>query len=76
MPDFTKKAPRQVKPKVMYRDTSGRPTEHKLVIDEPLQFNIPKGVEEDKRVNPKKVFEGYKDPKKKKKGRVKGGKVK
>jgi hypothetical protein len=65
MPSFDKKAPRQVKPKPMCRDCSGRPTERILVIDEPLQFNIPKGVEEDKRVNPKKVFEGYKEKKKK-----------
>lgn len=31
-------------------------------VDPKLQFNIPKGVEEDKKVKPKDVFEGYKDP--------------
>jgi len=48
-----------MKPMPMCRDTSGRPTERKLVIDIPLQFNIPKGVEEDKKVNPIKVCEGF-----------------
>ena len=27
------------------------------------QFNIQKGVEDDKRIRPQQVFEGYKDPK-------------
>ncbi len=27
------------------------------------QFNIPKGVDDDKKIRPKDVFEGYKDPK-------------
>ena len=60
---------RIVKPMPFCRDSSGRPTELKLCIDTPLQFNIPKGVEEDKRVNPKEVFEGYKE--KTKKGKCK-----
>ncbi len=32
-------------------------------IDPKLQFNIPKGVQDDKKIRPKDVFEGYKDPK-------------
>ena len=31
-------------------------------VDPKLQYNIPKGVEDDKKVKPKDVFEGYKDP--------------
>ncbi len=29
-----------------------------------LQFDVPKGVEDDKKIKPKMVFEGYKDKKK------------
>ena len=36
--------------------------EHKPLID--LQFDIPKGVEADKKVKPAQVFEGYKAPSK------------
>ena len=32
-----------------------------------LQFNIPKGVEQDKRIRPAEVFEGFKDNKTNKK---------
>ena len=68
---------RVMKPMPMCRDCSGRPTELKLQIDTPLQFNIPKGVEEDKRVNPKNVFEGYKEVSKNKSSKnVKGVKGK
>ena len=46
---------KQVKPVVMeYGDP-----------DPKLQYKVPKGVEDDKKVRPKDVFEGYKDPKKK-----------
>lgn len=40
------------------------------------QFNIQKGVEDDKRIRPQQVFEGYKDPNSKgvKKRKVKGKK--
>ena len=31
--------------------------------DPKSQFNIPKGVEDDKKIKPKDVFEGYQDPK-------------
>ena len=33
-------------------------------VDPKLQFNIPKGVEDDKKVKPKDVFEGFKESKK------------
>ena len=33
-------------------------------VDPKLQFNIPKGVEDDKKVRPKDVFEGFKESKK------------
>jgi len=47
---------KQIKPVVMeYGDP-----------DPKLQYNVPKGVEDDKKVRPKDVFEGYKDPNKKK----------
>lgn len=31
-------------------------------VDPKLQYNIPKGVADDKKIKPKDVFEGYKDP--------------
>ena len=33
-------------------------------VDPKLQYNIPKGVEDDKKVRPKDVFEGFKESKK------------
>lgn len=33
-------------------------------VDPKLQFNIPKGVADDKKVRPKDVFEGFKESKK------------
>jgi hypothetical protein len=36
-----------------------------------LQFNVPKGVADDKRVRPSEVFEGYKDNKTKNKTKKK-----
>ena len=38
-----------------------------------LQFNVPKGVEDDKKVKPKQVFEGFKDKKKNTKSKSKKG---
>ena len=32
-------------------------------VDPKLQYNVPKGVEDDKKVKPKEVFEGWKDKK-------------
>ena len=37
-----------------------------VYFDAPLQYNIPKGVEDSKRIKPKDVFEGFKDTKKSK----------
>ena len=34
-----------------------------------LQYNVPKGVEDDKRIKPSQVFVGFKDKKKAKKGK-------
>ena len=38
--------------------------------DPKSQFNVPKGVKDDKKVRPKEVFEGYKDPVKSKRRSV------
>jgi hypothetical protein len=41
------------------RNLLGNTLDIKPITD--LQFNIPKGVEEDKRIKPAEVFEGFKD---------------
>ena len=35
----------------------------KVVVDAPIQFNLPKVVADDKKVKPKQVFENYTEPK-------------
>ena len=47
------------------RNLSGNTLNIKPITD--LQFNIPKGVDEDKRIRPAEVFEGFKDNKTNKK---------
>ena len=34
----------------------------KVVVDAPIQFNLPKVVADDKKVKPKQVFENYTEP--------------
>ena len=64
MPRGTKAAKTQSVKKVkqikngIHRNLDGGHIEHKPLID--LQFNIPKGVADDKKVRPAQVFEGYK----------------
>ena len=41
------------------RNLIGNTLDIKPITD--LQFNIPKGVDEDKRIKPAEVFEGFKD---------------
>jgi len=41
------------------RNLLGNTLDIKPITD--LQFNIPKGVEQDKRIKPAEVFEGFKD---------------
>jgi hypothetical protein len=74
MPRGTKVAKKQPVKKVkqikngIHRNLDGGHVEHKPIID--LQFNIPKGVADDKKVKPAQVFEGWrsnKAPSKKKK---------
>lgn len=43
------------------RNLLGNTLDIKPITD--LQFNIPKGVEQDKRIRPAEVFEGFKDNK-------------
>tara|TARA_R100000808_G_C2148645_1_gene156817 strand:- start:2392 stop:2589 length:198 start_codon:yes stop_codon:yes gene_type:complete len=47
------------------RNLLGNTLDIKPITD--LQFNIPKGVDEDKRIRPAEVFEGFKDNKTNKK---------
>ena len=47
------------------RNLIGNTLDIKPITD--LQFNIPKGVEEDKRIKPAEVFEGFKENKTNKK---------
>jgi hypothetical protein len=59
-------------PKKVLRSKQGKMLKpHKEESEKPwtdeCQFNVHKDVEADKRVKPKDVFEGYKDPKKDKK---------
>jgi hypothetical protein len=67
MPRGTKVAKTQPVKKVkqikngIHRNLDGGHIEHKPLID--LQFNIPKGVADDKKVKPAQVFEGYKKKK-------------
>jgi hypothetical protein len=71
MPRGTKQAKKQPLKKVkqikngIHRNLDGGHVEHKPLID--LQFNIPKGVEDDRKIKPAQVFEGYKAPSKKNK---------
>jgi hypothetical protein len=71
MPRGTKVAKKQPVKKVkqidngIYRNLDGGHIEHKPLID--LQFNVPKGVADDKKVRPNQVFEGYKKTKQTKK---------
>jgi hypothetical protein len=71
MPRGTKAAKKQPVKKVkqikngIHRNLDGGHIEHKPLID--LQFNVPKGVEDDKKVRPNQVFEGYKKTKQTKK---------
>mgnify|MGYP003152289441 CR=1 FL=1 len=66
MPRGTKKAKKQPLKKVKqidngeYRNLDGGEIQHRPLID--LQYNIPKGVEDAKKVTPAEVFEGYKAP--------------
>jgi hypothetical protein len=47
------------------RNLLGNTLDIKPITD--LQFNIPKGVDQDKRIRPAEVFEGFKDNKTNKK---------
>tara|TARA_R110000824_G_scaffold184847_1_gene365785 strand:+ start:148 stop:399 length:252 start_codon:yes stop_codon:yes gene_type:complete len=68
MPRGTKQANKQPVKKVkqidngIHRNLDGGHIDCKPLID--LQFNIPKGCIDDKRVKPAEVFEGYKAPSK------------
>tara|TARA_R100001244_G_scaffold119177_1_gene88834 strand:+ start:943 stop:1167 length:225 start_codon:yes stop_codon:yes gene_type:complete len=55
--------PKQKKKKVIVKPLVN-PTE--FHADHPLQLNLPKAVADEKKINPKKVFEGYTAPKKQK----------
>ena len=56
---------RQVKQKKPVKHVKGVATANtENFFDAPLQYNIPKGVEDDKKVKPALVFEGYTSKKK------------
>ena len=69
MPHFTGKKTKVKKVKQVNNGTDrnllGNTLHIKPITD--LQFNIPKGVEEDKRIKPVDVFEGFKENKTNKK---------
>jgi len=69
MPHFTGNKSKMKKVKQVNngtdRNLSGNTLNIKPITD--LQFNIPKGVYEDKRIRPAEVFEGFKDNKTNKK---------
>jgi len=69
MPHFTGNKSKMKKVKQVNngtdRNLSGNTLHIKPITD--LQFNIPKGVDEDKRIRPAEVFEGFKDNKTNKK---------
>ncbi len=69
MPHFTGNKSKMKKVKQVNngtdRNLSGNTLNIKPITD--LQFNIPKGVDEDKRIRPAEVFEGFKDNKTNKK---------
>jgi len=69
MPHFSgnKKKMKQVKQvnNGIDRNLLGNTLDIKPITD--LQFNIPKGVDEDKRIKPAQVFEGFKENHKTKK---------
>ncbi len=69
MPHFTVKKNKMKKVKQVNNGTDrnllGNTLDIKPITD--LQFNIPKGVDEDKRIRPAEVFEGFKDNKTNKK---------
>jgi hypothetical protein len=70
MPRGTK-APKQSVKKVkqidngIHRNLDGGHIDHKPLID--LQFNVPKGVADDKKIKPAQVFEGWRSNKQTKK---------
>ena len=53
---YVSKMPKQKSVAPLKEDTS------KVVVDTPLQFNLPKVVADDKKVKPKQVFENYTEP--------------
>jgi len=65
MPHFTGKKSKMKKVKQVNNGTDrnllGNTLHIKPITD--LQFNIPKGVDEDKRIKPAEVFEGFKENK-------------
>jgi hypothetical protein len=54
------------------RNLLGNTLDIKPITD--LQFNIPKGVDEDKRIKPAEVFEGFKENKTNKTKKIKKSK--
>ena len=56
---------RKMKAKVV-KSVSENASEPRSATDT-LQYNLPKGVKDDRKVRPKDVFEGFVDPKKTKK---------
>lgn len=72
MPHFTSKKTKVKKIKQVNngidRNLLGNTLHIKPITD--LQFNIPKGVEEDKRIKPAEVFEGFKENKSNKKNKT------
>lgn len=68
---------RQVKQKKPLKQVKGVATANtENFFDAPLQYNIPKGVEDDKKVKPAVVFEGYTSSSSKKKTSSKQSKKK
>jgi len=65
MPHFTGKKSKMKKVKQVNNGTDrnllGNTLDIKPITD--LQFNIPKGVDQDKRIKPAEVFEGFKENK-------------
>tara|TARA_Y100000385_G_C12832821_1_gene525322 strand:+ start:495 stop:743 length:249 start_codon:yes stop_codon:yes gene_type:complete len=72
MPHFTGKKSKMKKVKQVNNGTDrnllGNTLHIKPITD--LQFNIPKGVDEDKRIKPAEVFEGFKENKTNKKNKT------
>ncbi len=72
MPHFTGNKSKMKKVKQVNNGTDrnliGNTLHIKPITD--LQFNIPKGVDEDKRIKPAEVFEGFKENKTNKKNKT------